>query len=106
MPTFFRHRESQRATTRNVQGGREHGPAGETNEKTKTGNTDKQSNKEKDKSNGKKNRGRPAQKLQTTRGMSLRTDDVLEKKTANTEPEKKQNRATQTIADPKHLQKM
>ena len=56
----FRHRESQRATTCNVHGGREHGPAGEANEKTKTGNTDKQPNKEKGKSNGKKNRGTPS----------------------------------------------
>ena len=44
--------------------------------------------KRKAKETGKRTGGRPAQKLQTTRGMSLRTDDVLEKKTANTEPGK------------------
>ena len=59
MPTFFKHRDSQRATTRNVQEGREQGPAGKTNEK-KTGNTDKQPNKEKGKGNGQKIRRAPS----------------------------------------------
>ena len=88
MPTFFRHRESQRATTPNVQGEREHGPAGETNDETKTGQTDKQHNKEEAKPTGKRTGGRLAQKLQTTRGVSLRTDEISEKTTANTGPEK------------------
>ena len=83
----FRHREFQRATTPNVQGGQEHRPAGEISEETKTGNTDKQLNKEEGKTNGEINRGRPAQKLQTTSGMSLRTDEISEKTTANTVPE-------------------
>ena len=83
MPTFFRHRESQRATTSNVQGGREYRTAGETNEETKTGITDKQPNKvkskTKNKKKGKRTGGRPAQKLQTARGMGLRTDEESEK---------------------------
>ena len=47
--------------------GREHGLASET---------------------GKRTGGRPTQKLQTARGLSLQTYDILEKKTVNNEPEK------------------
>ena len=100
MSKNFRHRESHCATTRNVQGGREHGCASELNKEADTNATNEQPNKAKGKSNGQKICGTPNTETPNHKRIEPTNRRYIREEKNSNQP------AIPTTADPSHLRKM